>query len=79
MRRKISKRQRKELWRLGGIIDEEYWVRNPDTGKRACYVVKGRFYDSKIVAIDFDELAAYEAFMECMVSYLEGTLKMEEV
>lgn len=67
MRRKISRRKRKEALARGVKIVREEWVREPGWKRKDIgYAVEGEYRGWKLVACGHDELEAFHGLMECL-------------
>ena len=79
MRRKIAKRLRREILRLGATIKEEGWISDEDgeyVGKtklpvgipstERCFAVKVECNGWKIFSADDDELGVYRVVLDCV-------------
>ena len=72
MRRKISKRKRKEAISLGAQILSEHWIREPGwKRKQIGYGVKAMFDGWTISSAGYDELDAYHLLLDCLKSWDE--------
>ena len=67
MRRKISRRKRKEALARGVKIVREEWVREPGWKRKDIgYAVEGEYRGWKLAACGHDELEAFHGLMECL-------------
>ena len=64
MRRKIAKRKRREILAKGAEIVSERWVIDHDPEEK-CFIVEVNYCGWNIHAPERDELAAYNAVLEC--------------
>lgn len=79
MRRKIAKRLRREILRLGATIEEEEWLGDKkEPRKERGFAVTVKYKGGTICSPDYDELEAYRITLYCIRHWDEIVKETEE-